>query len=53
MFFAVVLYGIVVDVHNSAWAAAVSEAGGGALAVAFVFGPGGQDSGGVHAGKLL
>jgi len=30
-----------------------SEAGGSALAIAFVFGPSGQDCGGIHAGKLL
>lgn len=34
-------------------AATPSEAGRCALAVAFVFGPGGQDCGGVHVGKLL
>jgi len=34
-------------------AAPPSAAGGGALAVAFVFGPGGQDCGGIHTGKLL
>ena len=29
------------------------EVQAGALAVAFVFGPSGQDCGGIHAGKLL
>ena len=33
--------------------AAPSEAGRCALAIAFVFGPSGQDCGGIHAGKLL
>ncbi|WP_287877896.1 hypothetical protein, partial [Acidovorax sp.] len=36
------------------WAAATpSKAGRCAFAVAFVFGPGGQDCGGIHTGKLL
>ena len=39
--------------HNRGWAAAPSEAGRSALAVAFVFGPSGQDCGGIHGGKLL
>ncbi|MBD9391546.1 hypothetical protein [Acidovorax sp. ACV01] len=34
-------------------AATPSEAGWSALAIAFVFGPSGQDCGGIHAEKLL
>ena len=42
-----------IALHNRGWAAAPSEAGWSALAVAFVFGPSGQDCGGIHGGKLL
>lgn len=38
--------------HNRGWATAPS-AGRARFAVAFVFGPGGQDCGGVMVGKLL